>query len=469
MGNPIELLCIKDNFIKKVIKKVFPKYFLNEVYSLFKKHYEALDRDIQAYFNKQVEFNSKSIKANLELILNFKRLSKINKGIEELKKDASKLIETKEGIFNKYYTQLSTPAKKLIDSRSKSDDNSLKQFLSWLLVMEDITAHDKEIRIIKNLLFDEPNFYMLYSKIAKFQEERRKISKNIFEDYWFEKLKNTSPSDENHILRYIDALEKLEPYIQDPTLWHQLVKEQESEIQEILSFLPVWIVTNLSAKKSLPLKENLFDLLVIDEASQCDIASALPLFYRAKKVVIIGDPKQLKHISSLKEGEDKKVASENKVSKLYLDYAYSLNSLYDIMERTIKDKNKSKRLLNQHYRSHRDIINFSNEHFYDKKLDIMTDETKLISNKTYLGGIHWVDVKGNTQSLRNNEEANKAVNIIKEIRDNKVSLGVVTLFKNQMDLITGMINKTEELKPGKYNISIFVDNYEIGQTQFDLK
>ena len=178
----IELLCIKDNFIKKVIKKVFPKYFLNEVYSLFKKHYEALDRDIQAYFNKQVEFNSKSIKANLELILNFKRLSKINKGIEELKKDASKLIETKEGIFNKYYTQLSTPAKKLIDSRSKSDDNSLKQFLSWLLVMEDITAHDKEIRIIKNLLFDEPNFYMLYSKIAKLKEKRGKIKKKNFYD-----------------------------------------------------------------------------------------------------------------------------------------------------------------------------------------------------------------------------------------------------------------------------------------------
>ncbi|MBU2637774.1 MAG: AAA family ATPase [Nanoarchaeota archaeon] len=448
----IELLCIKDNFIKKVIKKVFPKYFLNEVYSLFKKHYEALDRDVQAYFNKQIEFNSKSIKANLELILNFKRLSKINKEIEKLNKDVSKLIETKKGIFNKYYTQLSTPTKKFIGSKDKSDDNFLKQFLSWLLVMEDITTHDKEIHTIKNLLFDEPHFSMLYSKIAKFQEERQKISKNIFEDYWFEKLKNTSPSDENHVSRYIDATEKLEPYIQDPTLWYQLVKEQQREIEKVLPFLPVWIVTNLSAKNSLPLKENLFDLLVIDEASQCDIASAFPLFYRAKKVVVIGDTQQLKHISSLKDSEDNKIASDNKISKLYLDYAYSKNSLYDISKLTIQNKNKHPTLLNQHYRSHKDIINFSNEYFYDKRLDIMTDENKLISKGAYPMGIKWVDVKGNTKSLHNNEEAEKIISIIKKIRNHhksdfkKVSLGVVTLFKNQMELITNRINKTKELE-----------------------
>ena len=43
----------------------------------------------------------------------------------------------------------------------------------------------------------------------------------------------------------------------------------------------------------------LFDLVVIDEASQCDIASALPLLYRAKRAVILGDPNQLKHISTI--------------------------------------------------------------------------------------------------------------------------------------------------------------------------
>jgi len=244
----------------------------------------------------------------------------------------------------------------------------------------------------------------------------------------------------------------LEKYVEDKSLWWQLVNEQENEMEEILSFLPIWVVTNLSAKNSLPLKENLFDLLIIDEASQCDIASALPLFYRAKQVVIIGDPKQLKHISLLRETQDKKVASENKISELYLDYAYSKNSLYDIAERTIKSRNKSPILLNQHYRSHWDIISFSNEYFYDKKLNIMTDESKLIPNSVHPRGIKWDDVRGKTSQTKspyNKEEAIKIINILKSFQKSnlkKISFGIVTLFRAHMELIAGMINKTKELK-----------------------
>ena len=193
-------------------------------------------------------------------------------------------------------------------------------------------------------------------------------------------------------------------------------------------------------------------MLVIDEASQCDIASALPLFYRAKQVVIIGDPKQLKHISLLRETEDKKVASENKIFELYLDYAYSKNSLYDIAERIIKSKNKSPILLNQHYRSYRDIINFSNEYFYDKKLNIMTDESKLMPDSFHPRGIKWVDVRGKTSQTKspyNKDEAIETIKILKSFKKSnlkKISFGIVTLFRAHMELIADMINKTKELK-----------------------
>ena len=154
-------------------------------------------------------------------------------------------------------------------------------------------------------------------------------------------------------------------------------------------------------------------MLIIDEASQCDIASALPLFYRAKQVVIIGDPKQLKHISLLRETEDKKIVSQNKISELYLDYAYSKNSLYDIAERTIKGRDKSPILLNQHYRSYRDIISFSNEYFYDKKLNIMTDESKLIPDSVHPKGVKWVDVRGKTSQTKSPYNKEEAIEIIK--------------------------------------------------------
>ena len=259
--------------------------------------------------------------------MTFKRLSQIKKAIDGLNNDEVKLVEKKENIFNKYYVQLSLRAQKFITSNTAKDDNSINQFLSWMLVLKDIIALFEKINAIKNQIFSEPSIYILQLKIAQIQEERIKFSRNIFETYWFKKLKETSVHDENHVSRYIDALEKLETFVKDPNLWRQLVGEQESEIQEILPFLPIWVVTNLSAKNNFPLKENLFDLLIIDEASQCDIASALPLFFRAKQVVIIGDDKQLKHISLLRDTEDKKIASENNILGLYLDYAYSKNSL----------------------------------------------------------------------------------------------------------------------------------------------
>lgn len=54
----------------------------------------------------------------------------------------------------------------------------------------------------------------------------------------------------------------------------------------------------------IPFAPAIYDLLIIDEASQCDIASILPLLYRVKRVVIIGDNKQLPHISSISKKQD---------------------------------------------------------------------------------------------------------------------------------------------------------------------
>ena len=55
------------------------------------------------------------------------------------------------------------------------------------------------------------------------------------------------------------------------------------------------------------LERDIVDVAIIDEASQCDIASALPLMYRAKRAVIVGDDKQLTHISSLNQIDDQLV------------------------------------------------------------------------------------------------------------------------------------------------------------------
>src|SRR5690606_36295617 len=79
-------------------------------------------------------------------------------------------------------------------------------------------------------------------------------------------------------------------------------------VEGAMACFPVWAVTSLSAGSRFPLARGLFDLVLIDEASQSDIASALPLLYRAKRAVVLGDPNQLTHITTVGAEVDAELA-----------------------------------------------------------------------------------------------------------------------------------------------------------------
>ena len=87
------------------------------------------------------------------------------------------------------------------------------------------------------------------------------------------------------------------------SIWRQYYSLKE----KVSHLLPCWAVTSLSTRGRLPFSAGYYDLVVFDEASQCDIASALPLLYRAKSAVIIGDPQQLTHISRIQKQQDQQL------------------------------------------------------------------------------------------------------------------------------------------------------------------
>ncbi len=71
-----------------------------------------------------------------------------------------------------------------------------------------------------------------------------------------------------------------------------------------LEVVPLWACSSLSVRSRLPLVAGAFDLVVIDEASQCDIPSSIPLLFRARRSMVVGDPQQLQHVAHLdREGE----------------------------------------------------------------------------------------------------------------------------------------------------------------------
>lgn len=212
--------------------------------------------------------------------------------------------------------------------------------------------------------------------------------------------------------------------------------------REFISVCRLISVTSLSVKAGFPLVDNLFDILIIDEASQCDIASAIPLILRAKQVVIIGDPKQLRHITSVRV-EDENAIREHigLTARPYLKYAEQ--SLWDYAADFLAhaNQNSSPITLENHYRCHHDIIGYSNHQFYgrflDKPLNVKTDESNMTLPQQ---GVVMINIHGKQESENvniNRIEAERAISIAKEVCSLKadVSIGIVTPFRDQADYI----------------------------------
>ncbi|MCX6664988.1 MAG: DEAD/DEAH box helicase [Euryarchaeota archaeon] len=412
---------------------------------------EQLPSDLFSRWNKEVivDLNEKKLEHDLKkLFKNETRL--IRKFFRKIFPNHHK--KKQQQCFYWYYEKFSPCFKEYIDTNIDITRDGLKKVLHWIFICTKIVGLQKVIHTAKNNLSVFPSVYELYQKMAMLKKEKIDISRVLFIQYWLNKLRNASINDHEQVSRFFAVSEQLEGWIESSTTRNQLLTEQEDSLQTIVSFLPAWVVTNLSAKNSFPFKDQLFDLLIIDEASQCDIPSAFPLFYRAKQVVIIGDPKQLKHISMLREIEDRSIAAEKKIEGFFLDFSYSKNSLYDLGEKTIGISDEKPFFLNEHYRSHDDVIAFSNNYFYDKRLIILTDEQRLLKENGVPFGIHWNDIQGQTiasKSPYNLEEVDCVLALLSELKQlnlSDASFGVVTLFRAQMEIILEKINQRDSLR-----------------------
>lgn len=232
---------------------------------------------------------------------------------------------------------------------------------------------------------------------------------------------------------------------------------------QVMNTLPCWAVTSLSAKGRIPLEAGYFDLVVIDEASQCDIASALPLLYRAKQVVIIGDPNQLKHISPIPTAKDIQLLNRYELFDTHSRYAYSVTSLYDLASSMVA----SGTLINlrDHHRSHADIIEFSNQHFYGNSLRVATRYDRLNLLHKDEPSVRWEHIEGEATrpsagSAQNILEAKKVVSIIEDLlvtRGYTGSIGVVSPFRAQVNHIERLLHESPQLNSRLAGAEILVD------------
>jgi len=211
---------------------------------------------------------------------------------------------------------------------------------------------------------------------------------------------------------------------------------------ELLNHIKVWMMTPELVSALIPLQYGLFDLVIFDEASQMYVEKGIPSIYRAKKVVIAGDPKQLRP-SALGFGRisDEDDLYEQEVLK---DIRLDAKSLLDLARYKYQET-----ILNYHYRSnYEELIAFSNHAFYDGKLLVSPNATKALGSP-----IEYIYVKdGLFEKRKNLAEAKAVVQLLKKIfkeRQRQETIGVITFNSAQRDAILDLIDQ-ELFKQGVY-------------------
>jgi len=174
--------------------------------------------------------------------------------------------------------------------------------------------------------------------------------------------------------------------------WERFFTEQ---MRLLLHSYPLWAVTNLSVRHCLPLAPGVVDVAIIDEASQCDIASVIPLLYRAKRAVIIGDPNQLQAVHTLSKGRNQQLLAKHRLLEPeYLHHDFLDNSCYAAASYVAQPVQ-----LRDHFRSHFEIIDYCNATFYGKTLRVETAEGRLRVPRGWKPGLHWTDVVGVAEAV----------------------------------------------------------------------
>ena len=100
-------------------------------------------------------------------------------------------------------------------------------------------------------------------------------------------------------------------------------------------------------------------MTIMDEASQCNVAVSLVPVIRGEKLMLVGDPQQLKPVILLDELTNRKLRRKYHVAD---EYDYRENSIYKTY--LACDAVSDEILLRNHYRCNKKIIDFNNKKYY---------------------------------------------------------------------------------------------------------
>lgn len=325
----------------------------------------------------------------------------------------------------------------------------------------------------KKLDFDLNNFETFY--LNKFTEssdkEFARILRYIFLKQKIQKSFNQIPkySYANQIQKIEDLVTAKMTYLMDGRLVNfyeenkgtaidirKIIKDknkfERDKFDKLKEAFPCILAGIRDYAEYIPLEPEIFDLVIIDEASQVSVAQAFPALIRAKQVVIMGDKKQF---SNVKASQAKTETNLQYLNDLETSFKKNVSKEITKLERLKKFNIKTSILeffetisnfdiqLRKHFRGYKELISYSNHYFYEDTLQVMKIRGKSIDEVLKLSVIKH---DGKVESIPNTNKLE--IDFIKEelgkIKDSnkKLSVGIITPHTNQQKILIDELSKT---------------------------
>lgn len=309
-----------------------------------------------------------------------------------------------------------------------------------------------EMRLIESNIQKLGNLHVMAEQIRMLKRKQRTLAVDILKGKRRESLKGLLRDQvkRQRLIVHTKSLVERKKNLQNRLL-------EGEDFRPLMEAFPCWCVTTYAISGSLPMKPGLFDVAIIDEASQCDIASCFPILYRAKKAVVVGDDKQLPHLSFLEKAKEQSFLSQYGIPDKYqLMWRFRTNSMFDLANYY----SMNPVLLDEHFRSLPPVINFSNQEFYGDRIRIMrrnSNDTKVLELVQVLDG------KVDFDATRNLPEVEAVVAKLQELiiederknSDNPISIGIISPFRAQVEqLKTSVARVISEHMIRKHKIEI---------------
>ena len=364
----------------------------------------------------------------------------LNENIDKYSETLEKLrvLSEKEVLYKKYKDLLHN-VKAVANSWGEELENGL--FNEKIENIYNVWRYKQISQKLKELA--EKPYFNLQADILEKTEELKKITIDLVtKKAWYNIIKFLEEKDNLAISQALKGWKQTVQKIGKGTGKNTNIHKKNAKEKMLLcqKVVPAWIMPLNKVFDTLNPVENKFDIVIIDEASQSDISSLI-LLYMAKKIIIVGDDKQVSP-SDVGVNIDKINMFRRKYikGKVANDDLYGIRaSLYSIVSTTFQPIS-----LREHFRSVPEIIGYSNRTSYDNQILPLRDSNSSILKPAIID--YKVNGRRDEKSKINRVEAETIVSLIeaclamKEYKNS--TFGVISLLGDeQAELIQDLIVK----------------------------